>query len=111
MKLGLEVGRDHGHNVLDGDPAPPLERGTAPQVSAHVGCGQTTGWIKMLLGREVGLGPGHSVLDRDPTPPPQMSTAPNFRSISIVTKPSPISATAEHLLCFFRFSVLCIFLV
>ena len=69
MKLGLEVGRDHGHNVLDGDPAPPLERGTAPQVSAHVGCGQTTGWIKMPLGREVDLGPGDTVLNGDPDAP------------------------------------------
>ena len=32
-------------------------------------CGQTVGWIKMLLGMEVGLGPGHIVLDRDPAVP------------------------------------------
>ena len=36
-----------------------------------VHCGQTVGWIKMLLGMEVGLGPGHIVLDRDPAPPPK----------------------------------------
>jgi len=29
MKLGMEVGLDSGHIVLDGDPAPP-KRGTAP---------------------------------------------------------------------------------
>jgi len=34
-------------------------------------CGQTVGWIKMLLGREVGLGPCHIVLDGDPAPPPK----------------------------------------
>ena len=30
MKLGMEVGLGPGHIVLDGDPAPPPERGTAP---------------------------------------------------------------------------------
>ena len=29
-------------------------------------CGQTAGWIKILLGTAVGLGPGHIVLDEDP---------------------------------------------
>ena len=42
--------------------------------SAHVYCGQTAGWIKMLLGTEVGLGPGHNVLDGDPAPPPKKGT-------------------------------------
>jgi len=60
MPLGTEVGLDPCHivldrDVLDGDPAPP-KRGTAPpQLSAHVYCGQTVGWIKMPLGMEVGL--------------------------------------------------------
>jgi len=40
MKLGMEVGFDPGHIVLDEDSAPP-KKGTAPlQVSAHVCCGQ-----------------------------------------------------------------------
>jgi len=30
MPLGTEVGLGPGHIVLDGDPAPPLQRGTAP---------------------------------------------------------------------------------
>ena len=33
-----EVDLGPGDIVLDGDPAP--QRGTAPQFSAHVGCGQ-----------------------------------------------------------------------
>jgi len=37
-----------------------------PQLSAHVHCSQTAGWIKMALGMEVGLGPRHIVLDGDP---------------------------------------------
>jgi len=31
MKLGKQVGLGPGHTVLDGDPAPPPQRGTAPQ--------------------------------------------------------------------------------
>jgi len=45
------------------------QRGTAPQFSAHVCCGQTAGWIKMPLGTEVGLGSGHIVLDGSQPPP------------------------------------------
>jgi len=37
-----------------------------PQISAHVCCCQTAGWIKMAFGMEVGLGSGHIVLDGDP---------------------------------------------
>jgi len=39
MLLGMEVGLDPCHIVLDGDQAPP-PRGTARQLSAHVYCGQ-----------------------------------------------------------------------
>jgi len=70
MKLGMEVGLGPGHSVLDGDPAPLHQRGTASQFSANVCCGQTAGWIKMPLGMEVGLGPCDFVLNGDPTPPP-----------------------------------------
>jgi len=62
-------------------------------------CGQTAGSIKMPLGTEVGLGPGDIVLDGDPALSPKMGTAaPTFHPVSIVTKRSPISATAELLL-------------
>jgi len=37
MPLGTEAGLGPGHIVLDGDPAPPTEKGTAaPHFSAHV---------------------------------------------------------------------------
>jgi len=52
-----------GHIVLDGDPAPPPQRGTAHQFSAHIGYGQMAAWIKMSLGMELGLGPGNVMLD------------------------------------------------
>jgi len=57
-------------------PSSPSRKGHRPQFSANVGCGQTTGWIKMPLGREVGFGPDHSVIDRDPTPPPRWAQPP-----------------------------------
>jgi len=94
MKLGMEVGLGPGHSVLNGDPAPLPKGSQPPTFLAHVSCGQTAGWIKMLLGREVGLGPAHIVLDGHSAPPP---STPNFRSMSTVAKRSPISATAEHL--------------
>jgi len=57
----------------------------------------------MPLGTEVGLGPGDIVLDGDPVPPPRKGAQqpPTFRSMSIVAKRSPISATAELLSKFF----------
>jgi len=38
MPLGTEGDLSPGHSVLDGDPAPPCERGTASPLSAHVYC-------------------------------------------------------------------------
>jgi len=70
MQLGTEVGLGPGHTMLDGDRALPSPLGNSPQLSAHVCCGETAGWIKMPLGREVGLSPGNIVLDGDPAPPP-----------------------------------------
>ena len=67
--------------MLDGDPAPPPQRGTAPQLSAHVCCNQTAGRIKMPLGREVRLSPGHVVLDGDQAPPPRKGAQPPIFSI------------------------------
>ena len=56
----------------------------------------------MPLRTEIGLGPGDNVLDGDPVPPTKRGTAaPTFRSMSLVTKRSPISATAEHLFLLF----------
>jgi len=84
MKLRMEVSLGPRHIVLDGDPA--------PQISAHVYCGQMAEWIKMPLGSEVDLGPGHIVLDPHPK---GHSSPPSFRPMFIVAKRSPISATAE----------------
>jgi len=47
----------------------PIKRGTASQFLAHVCCGQTAGWMKMLLGMEVGRGPGNIVRCGPSLPP------------------------------------------
>ena len=79
MPLGMEVGVSPGDFVLDGDPAL-LLKGTEPQFSAHVHCGQTAALINMPLGMEVGFGLRDIVLDGDP------ATAPHFRPTSVVAK-------------------------
>jgi len=82
----MDVGLSPGDFVLDGDPAhlpkKKAEPGgrAPPQFSAHVYCGQTSGWIKMALVMEVGLGPVHIMLDGDAAP------LRNFRPIFFVTK-------------------------
>jgi len=89
MKLDMQVGLGPGHIVLDGDSAPPPQKGAEPpiQFSAHVCCGQTAGWIKMSLGTEVGIGPEDIVLDVDPAPLPKKGVEPpNFRPMSNVAK-------------------------
>ena len=81
MSPGMEVGLGPGDFVLDGDPAlPSQKRGGAEPPSkflAHVYCGQTAGWMKLVLGMEVGLSPGDFVLDGDPAPCPKMGRAPS----------------------------------
>ena len=97
MPLGMEVGLGPGVFVLNGDPAPPPKRGipTPPNFfSAHVYCGYTAGWIKIVV-----------VMDQDatwyggrpkrrrlcvrwePRPfPKKVAEPPNFRPIFIVAK-------------------------
>ena len=54
----------------------PKRRASHPKVSAHVYCGQTAGWMKLVLGKDVGLSPGDFVLDGDPVPFPQKGAKP-----------------------------------
>jgi len=72
MPLGIEVGLGPGDFVLDGYPAPSPKRGRSPsppkKYSVHVYCGQTAGWIKMVLGMGVGPSPDDFVLYGDPAP-------------------------------------------
>jgi len=88
MTLGMEVGLGPDDFVLDGDSAPPPQKGgRAPSILEHVYCGQTAGWIKMAFGMEVGLDPGHILLDGDPAPLSRKGAGPpNFPLISIMAK-------------------------
>jgi len=79
MKLATLVGLGPGHTVLDGEPAPPPQRGEVPPFSGHTCCGQMAGWIKMPLGMEIGLGPSDIGLDGNPAPhPTKRGQSPQF---------------------------------
>jgi len=73
------------HGASWGTSSPP-KKGTLPQFSTHLYCGQTAGWIKMPVGKNVGLGPGYIVLDGDPAPSHKKGTTPSFSSMSVVAK-------------------------
>jgi len=62
-----------------GTKLPLLKKGAepTPQFSAHVHCGQTPEWIKMVPGIEMGLRPGQIVLDGDPAPLPKKGAGPS----------------------------------
>ena len=64
--------------TLNGVSAPLPQTGIASQVSPHVRCGQTDGWIKMPLRMEVGLGRGDFVLDGDPPSSSPKKQKPKF---------------------------------
>jgi len=51
-------------------PGSPTPKGIQPPFSAHVGCGQMAGWMKMPHGMKVGVGPNHTVR-WGPAPPPK----------------------------------------
>jgi len=57
MPRGTQIGLGLIDIVLDGDPAPPTQRGTAalPNFSAHAYCGQTAAWIRMPRGMQIGV--------------------------------------------------------
>jgi len=80
MKRGVEVDLGLCQIVLNLDPAPLSQRGTAPshQKIGHVCCSQTAGWIKIQLSAKVGLSPGHTVLDGDLAPPLSKGHSPKF---------------------------------
>jgi len=73
----MQVGLGPGHIVRWG-PSSPSPMGQSSQFSAHVYCGQTAGWIKMvgLLGMEVGFSPGDLVVLDGDTAPPQKGSEP-----------------------------------
>jgi len=104
MTLDTEVGFVPGDIVLDGDPAPPLQKGggtAAPhQFSANIlwpngSMDQDATWYGSRPR------PWPYCIRWEPSSPSEKDTvAPSFRRfrpMSIMSKRSPISATAEHL--------------
>jgi len=99
MPLGRNVGLDPSDIVLDGNPAPLPKRGQSPPNFGPCLL-WPNGWMDQdATCTKVGLGSGRTVLHGDAASPLLKGTVPNFRPMSIVAKLSPISATAEHLLC------------
>jgi len=98
MPFGIAVGLGPVDFVSDGDPLPSQKVGGAPKFSSHVHCGQTAGWIKMVLGMEVDLSPGDFVRDGDSAPLPKKGAEPlpNFGPISVVAK--RLDASRCHLI-------------
>ena len=98
MPFGTKANLGPGDVVLDGVAAPP-RKVTVFQFSVYVYCGQRAGWMKTLLGTEVDLGPGYIVLDGVPAPRERGTADPRFFRPCPLWRRSPISATAELLLC------------
>ena len=96
------------HSVTWGLSFPP-KRDTGPQISAHVCCDQTAGWIQMLLGMKVGLGPGHIVVHGTHPPPKKMAGAqppPQFLAHIYCGQTVVLSAVAELLLLYLQLTVI-----
>jgi len=106
MPLGTELGLCAGDIVLNGDPVP-LQRSTAQPPNFRpmsiVAKRLDGSRIKKPIGTEIGLGLGH--IRWGPSSPTERCAAAlpfavfgrdKSRSMSIVAKRSPISATAEH---------------
>jgi len=95
MPLGTEVTLGPGDVVLDWVTAFP-KRGTAPQFSAHVYCGQMAAWMKMPVSTEVDLDLGHIVLDGELASPAKAAQCPSPDFGPCLLWPRlPISAIAE----------------
>ena len=84
MSLDMKLGLGQGDFVLDGDHAPPPQKGEPPKFSAHVYCGKTAGWMKLVLG----MTSDQSTLYYMGTQPPSKKGAepPNFQPMFIAAK-------------------------
>ena len=80
MKLGMQVSLGPGHIVLDGDPAPLPQRGTAPFPISGPYLLRPNGCIDqdMSLGMELGLGPGDFCVRWGPRSLPKNGQSPQF---------------------------------
>ena len=96
------IPRPTRHCVRCGPSYPQNKGHTHPtQFLAHVCCGQMAGWMKTPLGTEVDLDPGHIALNGIPAPAKGAQQPPPLFGPCLLWPRSPISATAELLLCLF----------
>ena len=74
----MELSLGQGDFVLDGDHAPPPQKGTGPPNFRSMFMAAKR--MKLVLGMEVGLSPDYFGLDGDPAPPSQKvgEAPPNF---------------------------------
>jgi len=91
MKLGIQVGLGPGHIVLDGDPAPLTQRGTAlppifgPYLLQPNGCmDQDVSWYGTRPR------PRRLMLDGTPLSPPQKGPQFSLRGLCVRWRPSPL---------------------
>ena len=89
----MEVDLGPGDIVLDGDPAPPTERATAPPPIFGPCLLWPNGWMDQdATWYAVGLGQGDIVLGGDPAPPKRGTAAPPiFWPVSIVVTVARLS--------------------
>ena len=73
MPLGTAIGLDPDDIVLDGDPAPPPQKGTAPNFRP-----MSIVVKRIPLSTEVGLSLGDMVLDGYPASPPLKGHSPQY---------------------------------
>ena len=87
MKLGTQVGLGHGHIVLDGDPAPPPQKGAEPPNLRPISA--VAKWLNGSRCHFIKGGPQakrHCVRWGPSSPPTKEGEAPNFQPMSIVAK-------------------------
>jgi len=96
IPLGMELGLDPDHTVLDRDPAPPPKKGHSRPLFGRCLL-WSNGWMDQDATWYEGRPRPRRHCVRWGSSPPKRGTAPNFRPMSTAAKRSPISATDEHL--------------
>jgi len=89
MSLGMEIGLGPDDFVLDGDPAPPPQKGHRPPIFGPYLLRPNGCMDQESLGMELGLDLGDFVLDGDPVAPSAKGGGripQNFRPMFIATK-------------------------
>jgi len=95
MKLRMQVGLGPGQIVLDGDPAPPPPKGGGAPNFWPIFVAKRLDGSRCHLVRRYATAQAALCYMETQLPLPKWAQ-PQFSAMSVVTKRSPISATAEH---------------